>query len=57
MNLKNIHFKACWLLIVSFILEGVAEVSQIFLRDTHVLPKLASYEEQCKPITALLQSM
>jgi hypothetical protein len=27
------------------ILEGVAEVSQIFLRDTHVLPKLVSYEE------------
>jgi hypothetical protein len=24
-----------------FISEGVAEVSQIFLRDTHVLPKLA----------------
>jgi hypothetical protein len=28
-----------------FIPEGVAEVSQIFLRDTHVLPKLVSYEE------------
>jgi hypothetical protein len=27
--------------------EGVAEVSQIFLRDTHVLPKLVSYEEHC----------
>jgi hypothetical protein len=25
--------------------EGVAEVSQIFLRDTHVSPKLVSYEE------------
>jgi hypothetical protein len=25
--------------------EGVAEVSQIFLRDTHVLRKLLSYEE------------
>jgi hypothetical protein len=24
-----------------FILEGVAEASQIFLRDAHVLPKLA----------------
>jgi hypothetical protein len=24
--------------------EGVAEVPQIFLRDTHVLPKLVSYE-------------
>jgi hypothetical protein len=31
-----------------FIPEGVAEVSQIFLRDTHVLPKLASYEEHCR---------
>jgi hypothetical protein len=28
-----------------FILEGVADVSQIFLRDAHVLPKLLSYEE------------
>jgi hypothetical protein len=28
-----------------FIPEGVAEVSQIFLRDTHVSPKLVSYEE------------
>jgi hypothetical protein len=32
--------------------EGVAEVSQIFLRDTHVLPKL-SYE----PIAVLLHSI
>jgi hypothetical protein len=31
-----------------FIPEGVAEVSQIFLRDTHVLPKLVSYDEQCR---------
>jgi hypothetical protein len=31
-----------------FIPEGVAEVSQIFLRDTHVLPKLVSYEEHCR---------
>jgi hypothetical protein len=31
-----------------FIPEGVAEVSQIFLRDTHVLPKLFSYEEHCR---------
>jgi fructose-1,6-bisphosphatase len=31
-----------------FIPEMVAEVSQIFLRDTHVLPKLVSYEEHCK---------
>jgi hypothetical protein len=30
-----------------FIPEGVAEVSQIFPRDTHVLPKLVSYEEHC----------
>jgi hypothetical protein len=28
--------------------EGVAEVSQILLRDTDVLPKLVSYEEHCK---------
>jgi hypothetical protein len=26
----------------------VAEVSQIFLRDTHALPKLVSYEEHCR---------
>jgi hypothetical protein len=28
-----------------FIPEGVTEASQIFLRDTHVLPKLLSSEE------------
>jgi hypothetical protein len=28
--------------------EGAAEASQTFLRDTHVLPKLVSYEEYCK---------
>jgi hypothetical protein len=31
-----------------FIPEGVAELSQIFPRDTHVLPKLVSYEERCR---------
>jgi hypothetical protein len=31
-----------------FIPEGVAEVSQTLLRDTHVLPKLVSYEEHCR---------
>jgi hypothetical protein len=31
-----------------FIPEGVAEVSQIFLRNTHVLPKLVSYEQYCR---------
>jgi hypothetical protein len=31
-----------------FISEAVAEVTQIFLRDTHVLPKLVSYEEHCR---------
>jgi hypothetical protein len=31
-----------------FIPGGVAEVSQIFLRDTHVLPKLVSYEQHCR---------
>jgi hypothetical protein len=31
-----------------FIPEGVGEVSQIFLLDTHVLPKLVSYEENCR---------
>jgi hypothetical protein len=45
-----------------FIPEGVAEVSQIFLRDTHVLPKLVRYEEHCRrdrcePIAVLLQSI
>jgi hypothetical protein len=31
-----------------FIPEGVAEVSQIFLRHTYVLPKFVSYEEHCR---------
>jgi hypothetical protein len=31
-----------------FIPEGVAELSQIFLRDTHVLLKLVSYEEHSR---------
>jgi hypothetical protein len=31
-----------------FITERIAEVSQIFLRDAHVLPKLLSYEEYCR---------
>jgi hypothetical protein len=31
-----------------FIPEGVAETSQIFLREAHVLPKLLSYEEYCR---------
>jgi hypothetical protein len=31
-----------------FIPEGVAEASQIFLRDTHVIPKLVSYEKHSK---------
>jgi hypothetical protein len=34
-NIKTYHTR--------FIPEGVAEVSQIFLRDTHVLSKLVSY--------------
>jgi hypothetical protein len=31
----------------SFIPEGVAEASQIFLRNAQVLPKLVSCEEYC----------
>jgi hypothetical protein len=31
-----------------FISEGVAEASQIFHRDAHVLPKLLSFEEYCR---------
>jgi hypothetical protein len=31
-----------------FIPEGVAEESQIFLQDAHVLPKLLIYEEYCR---------
>jgi hypothetical protein len=31
-----------------FIPERVAEASQIFLRDAHVLPKLLSYKEYCR---------
>jgi hypothetical protein len=41
--------------------EGVAEVSQIFLRDTHVFPKLAMKKTADvtggKPIAVLLQSI
>jgi hypothetical protein len=43
-----------------FIPEGVAEVSQIFLQDTHVLTKLCSYfadVTDAKPIAVLLQSI
>jgi hypothetical protein len=28
--------------------QGVAEVSQIFLRHTHALPKLVSYKRHCR---------
>jgi hypothetical protein len=38
--LKNLHTYHS-----RFIPEGIAEVSQIFLRDTRVLSKLISYEE------------
>jgi hypothetical protein len=31
-----------------FVPGGIAEVSQIHLRDTYVLPKLVSYEEHCR---------
>jgi hypothetical protein len=31
-----------------FILKGVAEAPQIFLRDSHVLPILLSYEKHCR---------
>jgi hypothetical protein len=31
-----------------FIPERVAEVSQNFLQDAHVLPKLFSYEKYCR---------
>jgi hypothetical protein len=44
-----------------FIPKGVAEVSQVFLRDTHVLPKLVSYVDADvtggKPIVVFLQSI
>jgi hypothetical protein len=45
-----------------FIPEEVAEASQIFLRDTHVLPKLVSLRNTAdvtggKPIAVLLQSI
>jgi hypothetical protein len=36
-----------YILYPRFIPEGVAEVSQIFLRDILILPKLVSYEEHC----------
>jgi hypothetical protein len=31
-----------------FFIEGVADISQILLQDTHVLPTLDSYEENCR---------
>jgi hypothetical protein len=45
-----------------FIPKGIAEVSQIFLRDTHVLPKLLAMRNTAevtggKPIAVLLQSI
>jgi hypothetical protein len=43
-----------------FIPKGVAEASQIFLRDAHVLLKLLSYEEYMtdgKPIAVWSQSI
>jgi hypothetical protein len=40
-----------------FIPEGVAEVTQILLRDTHVLPKLVSFQPIGKPIAVLMQSI
>jgi hypothetical protein len=43
-----------------FIPEGVAEVSLIFLRDTHVVPKLVRNTTDVtggKPIAVLLQSI
>jgi hypothetical protein len=48
-NTLTFTYKNGWLYIHTyhsrFIPEGRAEVSQIFLRDTHDLPKLVSYEE------------
>jgi hypothetical protein len=42
-----------------FIPEGVVVVCQIFLRNTHVLPKLVGYEDVTggKPIAVFLQSI
>jgi hypothetical protein len=34
-----------------FITEGVAEASQTFLKDAHVLPNLLSYEEYCTQVS------
>jgi hypothetical protein len=31
-----------------FIPEGVADASQLFLRDAQALPQLPSYEEYCR---------
>jgi hypothetical protein len=39
-KLRNIHTR--------FIPEGIAETSQIFLRDTHILPKWFNYEKYCR---------
>jgi hypothetical protein len=43
-----LKLRAIHIYIYTIIPEGVAEVSQIFLQNTHVLPKLVSYEEHCR---------
>jgi hypothetical protein len=37
-----------------FILKGVAEVSQIFHRNAHVLPKRLNYEKYCVTVGKLI---
>jgi hypothetical protein len=43
-----LHYKYIHTYHSRFIPEGVAQVSQIFLRDAHFLPKFVSYEEHCR---------
>jgi hypothetical protein len=47
-DISNVFLKWLHTYHSRFIPEGVAEASQIFLRDTHGLPKLFSYEEYCR---------
>jgi hypothetical protein len=56
-----VHTTFTWSYHSRFMPEGVAEVTQIFLRNTHVLPKLVMRNTvnvtNGKPIAVLLQSI
>jgi hypothetical protein len=48
-SVLQVQFKHTYIALTLYPLRGSkVEVSQIFLRDTHVLPKLVSNEEHCR---------